>query len=156
MRRKDREVTDFGKIVKIIDECDIVRLGVQDGDFPYIVPLNFGYKVDDGKIYLYFHGAMAGRKYELLNVQPYCSFEMDLPLKLELNEEKTDATQRYKSVMGKARATLLTGSEKEEAFVQFVLGRYEETRDLNYSKEKFAKTAIFKLEVLLVTGKANI
>ena len=32
MRRKDREVTDFNEIIKIIDECEIIRLGIADGD----------------------------------------------------------------------------------------------------------------------------
>ncbi|MBO5094338.1 MAG: pyridoxamine 5'-phosphate oxidase family protein, partial [Lachnospiraceae bacterium] len=62
MRRKDREVTDFDEIIKIVDACQIVRLGLADGDFPYIVPVNFAYQVQDGTLYLYIHGAMAGRK----------------------------------------------------------------------------------------------
>ena len=66
MRRKDREVTDFSEIVKIIDRCAVVRLGLADGDFPYIVPLNFAYTVTGRQIYLYVHGAVAGRKYELM------------------------------------------------------------------------------------------
>ena len=37
MRRKDREVTDFDEIVKIIDECEVLRLGLVDGDYPYIM-----------------------------------------------------------------------------------------------------------------------
>lgn len=67
MRRKDREVTDFDTIVKIINECDIIRLGLSDGDFPYIVPVNFAYSVEGQKICFYIHGAMAGRKFELMN-----------------------------------------------------------------------------------------
>lgn len=45
MRRKDREITDFNEIRKIIDACEILRLGLADGDFPYIVPVNFAYTV---------------------------------------------------------------------------------------------------------------
>ena len=80
MRRKDREITDFNEIQKIIDACEILRLGLADGDFPYIVPVNFAYTVTDGQICFYIHGAVAGRKYELLCRNPVCSFEMDIPL----------------------------------------------------------------------------
>ena len=38
MRRKDREITDFNEIMKIIDKCDTCRLALFDDDFPYIVP----------------------------------------------------------------------------------------------------------------------
>lgn len=83
MRRKDREVTSFGEIIKIVDECEIVRLGLSDGDYPYIVPVNFAYKTESEQLYLYIHGAMAGRKYELLKRNPHCSFEMDIPLQMD-------------------------------------------------------------------------
>lgn len=42
MRRKDREITDFNEIMKIIDKCDTCRLALIDEEYPYIVPLNFG------------------------------------------------------------------------------------------------------------------
>ena len=57
MRRKDREVTDFNTIVSIIDECHIIRIGLSDGDYPYIVPLNFGYRLEGQQIYFYIHGS---------------------------------------------------------------------------------------------------
>lgn len=31
MRRKDREVKDINEIIGIIDQCDIVRIGLADG-----------------------------------------------------------------------------------------------------------------------------
>ena len=42
MRRKDREITDFDEMMKIIAKCDTCRLALFDDEFPYIVPLNFG------------------------------------------------------------------------------------------------------------------
>ena len=66
MRRKDREITSFDEQLKIIDQCDVVRLGLVDDDgYPYILPLNFGYEVIDDDLVLYFHGALEGYKYEL-------------------------------------------------------------------------------------------
>ena len=42
MRRKDREIIDFDEQLKIIDACDVCRLGlVDDEGYPYILPLNF-------------------------------------------------------------------------------------------------------------------
>ncbi len=34
MRRSDREVTDFRTILAVIDRCDILRIGLADGEFP--------------------------------------------------------------------------------------------------------------------------
>ena len=45
MRRKDREITDFDEIVDVIRACDVCRIAMNDGDYPYIVPMNFGLDV---------------------------------------------------------------------------------------------------------------
>ena len=155
MRRKDREVTDFEQIVGIIDKCQIVRLGLASGDFPYIVPVNFAYTVEGNQIYLYIHGAMAGRKYKLLSKNPNCSFEMDIPIQMDCIYEKKDVTMRYESVMGKAEAVFLEGEEKQRAMDEVIMNRYEETRNFEYNRAAVARTAVVRLKVTEITAKAN-
>lgn len=155
MRRKDREVSDFDEIIKIIDECEIVRLGLSDGDYPYIVPVNFAYTVSGGAVILYIHGAMAGRKYSLLQKNPVCSFEMDVPLGIECIYEKKDVTMRYKCVMGKASVEFLDGEEKQDAVDSIIMARHAETENFEYNKKALAGTAVAKLTVTELTAKMN-
>ena len=155
MRRKDREVTDFETIMGIIDECDIIRIGLEDGEFPYIVPVNFAYTVKEGQIEFYVHGAMAGRKYELMSRNKKCSFEMDIPMQMECIYDKKDVTMRYKCVMGTARISFLDGEERQRAIDEIIMGRYEETRCFEYNKSTVARTAVAKLTVLDLTAKEN-
>ena len=68
MRRKDREITDFDEMMKIIAKCDTCRLVLFDDEFPYIVPLNFGTDVEEGQLYLYFHSAKVGTKLDLIKL----------------------------------------------------------------------------------------
>lgn len=156
MRRKDREITDFDEILKIIDACDIVRLGLSDGDTPYIVPVNFAYEVMDAKVMLYIHGAMVGRKYEMLMKNPICSFEMDLPVQIECIEKKKDVTMRYQSVMGKAVAEFLEGEEKVRALDEILMARYDQTRDFDYNRRMIPQTAVIRLKVVEMTAKRNL
>lgn len=155
MRRKDREITDYETITKIIDECDIIRIGLADGEFPYIVPLNFAYKTNGNQMEFYVHGAMAGRKYELMNQNRKCSFEMDIPLQMECIYEKKDVTMRYKCVMGTAQIDFLEGEEKQQAMDDILMNRYEETRNFEYNKGVVERTAVAKLTVLEMSAKAN-
>lgn len=155
MRRKDREVKDFDEIVKIIDECEIVRLGLADGEYPYIVPVNFAYRVVGDRVELYIHGAMAGRKYELLKKSPVCSFEMDVPLGMDLIYEHKDVTMRYKCVMGKASCEFLEGDEKQRAIDDIIMARFEETRNFEYNKKAVKITAVVRLNVTEMTAKVN-
>lgn len=155
MRRKDREVTDFKTILRIIEECDILRLGLADGDYPYIVPMNFAYRVVGEQIELYVHGAMAGRKYELMQKNKKCSFEMDIPLEMDCIVEKKDVTMRYKCVMGTATVNFLDGEEKQHAIDDIIMARYPETRNFVYNQATVARTAIAKLTVTSLTAKVN-
>lgn len=40
MRRSDREIKNFDEIIEVIKKCDVCRLAVNDGECPYIVPMN--------------------------------------------------------------------------------------------------------------------
>lgn len=155
MRRKDREVTDFNTIIGIIDECDIIRIGLSDGDFPYIVPVNFAYTVDGSEICFYIHGAMAGKKYEMLTKKPYCSFEMDIPLEMDCIVEMRDVTMRYKSVMGKCKVEFLDGEEKQSAIDNIIMARYDETKNFDYNRDSVKRTAVAKLTVIDISAKVN-
>lgn len=60
MRRQDREIKDPEKILSIIAACPYCHLGFSDQGKPYVVPVNFGYAVEDGRTVFYFHGAREG------------------------------------------------------------------------------------------------
>ena len=61
MRRKDREVTEIREIIEIIEKCDVCRLALFAEQYPYIVPLNFGFIYDGAMLTLYFHGNLRRR-----------------------------------------------------------------------------------------------
>ncbi|MDO4474958.1 MAG: pyridoxamine 5'-phosphate oxidase family protein [Eubacteriales bacterium] len=155
MRRKDREIKDFQEMVNIVDGCHTLRLGIADGDFPYIVPVNFGYTAEDGELIFYIHGAMAGRKYEMLKKHPYCSFEMDEALEMDCIYEAKDVTMRYRSVMGKAEVSFLEGEEKKQAVDSVLMARYEETKNFEYNEKMLERTALMKLSVTEWSAKVN-
>lgn len=155
MRRKDREVKDFEMIKQIIDECEIIRIGLCDEDmYPYIVPMNFAYVIEGEQIYFYLHGAMAGRKYELMKKNGVCSFEMDCGHKMELIHKVKDVTMRYKSFMGKANIEFLEDEDKFKG-IEIIMNRDERTRNFEYNKAVVPRTAVIKLTVTEYSGKIN-
>ena len=48
MRRKDREILDLDKIESIIAGARYMHLGMFDENYPYVVPLHYGYEMKDG------------------------------------------------------------------------------------------------------------
>lgn len=113
MRRKDREITDKSKIDEIIRGCHCCRLGFCDKGQVYIVPLNFGFIPKAGGGTLYFHGAKAGRKYQLLQASPTVTFEMDREYWLTGGEVACDYACHFQSVMGQGRASIISDPEEK-------------------------------------------
>jgi len=101
MRRSDREVKDSARIDEIIRMCDCCRLGLVDGDGVYIVPLNFGFKSENGRRTLYFHGAKEGKKIELIKAHPFVGFELDTNHAVTAGEKACDYSFIYSSVIVK-------------------------------------------------------
>ena len=62
MTRRERQITDLQEIRGILDRAKIVHIGMVDGGRPYVVPMNYGYTMEDGQLTLYLHGANRGRK----------------------------------------------------------------------------------------------
>ena len=46
MRLSKREITDMNTIREILEECDVVRLGLRDNEGMFIVPVNYGYDLE--------------------------------------------------------------------------------------------------------------
>ena len=74
MRRKDREITDIHKIEEILAGARYLHLGVFDGEYPYVVPLHYGYVMENEKLTFYVHCAKEGHKLDCIrrNHRDFC------------------------------------------------------------------------------------
>ena len=151
MRRKDREIRDFDEIVKIIKKCDVCRIAFNDGEYPYMIPLNFGLDVTDGQIFLYFHSALEGKKIDLIKEQGQASFEMDCGHQLIMYDDKMSCTMGYESVMGRGEIEILPEEERIDGLKILMRQYHEESFPIN---EKMAKvTHVLRMKVTSYTGK---
>ena len=151
MRRKDREITDFNEIVAIMRKCDVCRIAVNDGDTPYIVPMNFGLEVQGEKVFLYFHSATEGKKLDLLRENNRVAFEMDCGHQIILYDERMSCTMGYESVMGHGTVELLPEEEKFDALK--LLMRQYHSEDFAFNTKMMKVTAVMRLTVSDMTGK---
>ncbi|MCM1174407.1 MAG: pyridoxamine 5'-phosphate oxidase family protein [Blautia sp.] len=100
MRRKDREVTETNEIRKILDSCKTACVAMLDGDLPYVVPLSYGYELEDDRLVLYFHCAREGRKLEILKRSPKVCFTIFQEGELLCAETPCGSGYYYSSVIG--------------------------------------------------------
>ncbi|MDR2718978.1 MAG: pyridoxamine 5'-phosphate oxidase family protein, partial [Treponema sp.] len=53
MRRKDKEIIDANDKIAIISKCKVCRLGLSENNYPYIIPMNYGYTYINEKLTLF-------------------------------------------------------------------------------------------------------
>lgn len=153
MKRKEREIKDFAAIVDVLRRCGAIRLGLRNGERPYVVPVSFGLEVEDGKAVVYFHGTPAGLKAACLEKDAHVCVEADIFYKVE--PTKIGITARYESVIGFGRATRVEGEEKLHG-LRTLLGHYGyDTYPLDRCRG-LKNTVVYKVVVEELTGKHNL
>ncbi len=113
MRRKDREVTDQKEIQHIFDTCKVCRLGLQDEDGVYIVPVNYGYCMENDTYILYFHGAKEGKKIDLIQKNLRAGIELDCGHELVSGATACQYSYLYGSIIGKGRAEIVEDTQEK-------------------------------------------
>ena len=150
MRRKEKEITSKKEIEKILQESHVCRLAMVDGNKPYMVPMNFGYKDEC----LFFHSAKQGRKIDVIKKNPHVCFEVDHLIKFKKAKMACDWGIEYKSVIGSGRAVFLEDSKGKRAALHIIMSQYSD-RAFDYSDEMLEKTAVIKLVINHMTGKQS-
>ncbi len=151
MRRKDREITDFNQIIEIIKKCDVCRIALNDEDFPYIVPLNFGLDVQGEQVFFYFHAAMQGKKLDLIAKDNRATFEMDCDHNFILYEERMSCTMGYASVIGHGTIEIVPDEDKYDALK--ILMRQYHAEDFKFNTDMITVTTVLKMTVIDMVGK---
>jgi nitroimidazol reductase NimA-like FMN-containing flavoprotein (pyridoxamine 5'-phosphate oxidase superfamily) len=150
VRRSEKEITDRNAIDAVIRQCQVCRLGLADGDAPYIVPLSFGY---DGHC-LYFHCAAQGRKLDILRRNPRVCFEFDIVEGLIEAEAPCGWGMRYRSVIGMGTVHFVEDPEAKHRALSRIMAQYASGR-FDFPEKVVDATVVFKVAVESVTGKQS-
>ena len=155
MRRNDREITDKTLIEHFIAKEQIIRIAFYDNGDLYIVPLNYGYIYDNDKYVFYFHGAKAGRKYELSKSSPQVGFEIDGAYELLEADVACDYSAKFQSVIGTGRLSIVKDYEEKIKGLNVLMNHISGKTEWSYSKEMVDAVAVFRLEVEKLSCKAK-
>lgn len=156
MRRKEREVKEQKKIDEIIQKCHCIRIGLNDNEKVYIVPVNFGFTYENDKRVFYFHGAKYGRKAELIYKNDYASFEMDCEFKFIENELACNCTALYQSVMGGGTISILKDKNEMIHGLNIIMKQMLNKETFEYHEKALDAMYVFKLVVDEISCKENV
>lgn len=156
MRRKDREVTDHAKIMNIMNKCKVINLAMCDGDTPYIVPLNFGYRYhEDTGFALYFHCANSGKKLDILRKNPKICFEMDCGHALVQGNIACEYSFDFESIIGIGTAVFAESQQEKEEGLNAIMVQQTGKTGFAYAQRHLAAVTICRIDVTEITGKIH-
>lgn len=148
MRRKEKEIKDRSAIEEIVRQAPVCRLGLVDGDQPYVVPMNFGYR--DGVLYV--HGALQGRKMDILRKNQNVCVEFDIRTTLVPSENACDWGVRFQSVIAFGKAVVLEDTAEKQKALDIIMAHYSD-RSYSYPENRLKATAVIKIVIDAMTGK---
>ena len=150
--KREREVTDINEIKEILDKSMIVHIGMVDDGEPYVVPMNYGYTLEDGELCIYLHGATVGRKIDIINKNPKVFFEMECDVTPFEGKVACQYGTTYASVMGKGTAVVLDAvNEKIDGLSKFM--KTQTGKDFTFDEKMVSIVNVIKITATSFTAK---
>lgn len=150
--KRECEVTDIAEIREILDKSMVVHIGMVDGDEPYVVPMNYGYTLEDGELCLYLHGATVGRKIEIIKKNPKVFFEMECDIIPFEGKYACQYGTTYASVMGLGTAEILKDVEAQKDAMTKLM-KTQTGKDFTFEDKMMTMISVIKISTKEFTAK---
>lgn len=152
MRRRDREIESTEEMLAVLDACQVMRIGMMDAGSVYVLPMNFGYQYEDGQLTFYMHGALEGKKLDLIRQNSSVGFEMDCDHKLIEGKVACQYGFHYASIVGKGVAEVITDpQEKIEGMTILMKGMTG--KDFEFNEKLVSIVSVIKITATEFSGK---
>ena len=152
LTKRESRVTDPAEIIRILDTAKVLHLGLSVNDEPYVVPMNYGYTMEDGKLTLYLHSAVRGKKLEMIQANSKVFFEIDCDRMPFEGRVPCQYGMVYSSIMGRGTATLVEDAEaKKQAMT--ILMKTQTGKDFTFNERLVSIVTVIRIDVSEYTAK---
>lgn len=155
MRRQDRKITDPAMICAVLDKCRTLHLGLVEDGRVYIVPLNYGWTEENGRYILYAHSAAEGRKIDLISGGADVGFEMEAGVEYFDADTACGWGNRYESIIGEGRATLLSTPEEKRQALAAIMAHYSARKDYTFEDAMVNLVQVIQIDVTALSCKIH-
>lgn len=155
MRRQDRKITEPAVIATVLDKCRTLHLGLVEDGRAYIVPLNYGWTEENGRYILYAHSAAEGRKIDLIRGGADVGFEMETGVEYFDADTACGWGNRYESIIGEGRATLLESPEEKRQALAAIMAHYSARKDYTFEDAMVNLVQVIQIDVTALSCKIH-
>ena len=152
LTKRELLVTDPDQIRHILDTGKVLHLGLAVNNEPYVVPMNYGYCLENGKLVLYLHSAVRGKKLDMIRANPRVFFEIDCDLMPFEGRVPCQYGLVYSSVMGRGTASIVEDLEEKKRAMVYLM-KTQTQKDFEFRDEWVSIVAVIRIDVEEYTAK---
>ncbi len=149
MRRKERKMTEEA-VIELIENENVLRLGLSVDNRPYVVPLNYGFK---NKTF-YIHCAREGRKLDMIRENSLVCVEVEGSNEIVKGEIACQYTTKFSSVIGYGQAVILENVDEIKEGLDVLMAQFSD-ETFTYNEKLLSRIAIIKVEMSELSGKSS-
>ena len=152
MTKRERHITDQQEILRILDAAKVLHLGLCVDNEPYVVPMNYGYAMEDGKLVLYLHSAVRGKKLDMMRENPKVFFALECDQMPFEGEKPCQYGLSYSSVMGRGQAKIIENVEEKIEAMKLLM-KTQTRKDFEFNERLVSIVAVVRIDVEEFTAK---
>ena len=152
MTKRELQITDQNQIARILDAGKVLHLGLAVDNEPYVVPMNYGYTLQDGKLTFYLHSALRGKKLDMIRANPRVFFEVDCDRTPFEGKVACQYGLSYSSVMGRGTATLVEDVEEKKQAMALLM-KTQTGKDFAFEDRLVSIVAVIRIDAAEYTAK---
>ena len=152
MTKRELQITDEKQIRAILDTAKVLHLGLCVDNEPYVVPMNYGYTMEEGRLTFYLHGALRGKKLDMIRANNRVFVELDCNRVPFEGDKPCQYGLGYSSVMGRGTATVVDDVE-EKMKALTVLMKTQTGKDFTFNEQLVSIVSVIRIDVAEFTAK---
>ena len=152
MTKREFQITDEAKIHEILDTAKVLHLGLAVDNEPYVVPMNYGYCLEEGKLTLYLHSAVQGKKLDMIRANSRVFFELDCDRMPFEGKVPCQYGLVYSSVMGRGTACIVEDVEEKKRAMSLLM-KTQTGKEFSFEDRLVSIVSVIRIDVTEYTAK---
>ncbi len=153
MRRKDREITNREEMIQIIENAKVLRIALFDNAYPYIVPMHYGYTIEDSKVVFYMHSAKEGHKLDLIHQNGNVCVEIENEMEIiSGGDVPCQYGAKFASVIVRGKAEIVEDTDEKIKGLK-VLMLHQVNQDFEINEQMADMVCVIKVVVDEISAK---
>jgi len=157
MHQERRRISDKELLVAILSMGTYCTISLHDEPYPYIVPMNYGFKWEESLVF-YLHMAVEGHRLELIKKNPLVGINVSIYIDRVGKKKYRDESHDYRSVTAFGKAEIIDPRINQEEFIHglSVLNTHNERPPIKkISSVMLNQLYILKITADYISGKAQ-